>query len=291
MSTNSAIAGFFRDPDASSVVSIRGQQIGAPTVRGTDISVDELSMGGGTRIVMHLFDRSYSMAPVTDLMIRDFNEVYVEAIKEAREDDISALRLGGLSFSTTITPIWVNGGVSFHPLDELPQLTLREYNPRRGTSTSLHQAIIDGTAIAAEYGAQIKASTGSMPEIDINILADGANNEHPRDEAVVKQVIDGARKDLIRYNFFFFETDMGLSKKEFQTWIKELGFDMENVQNFSSQPGESEEERKSRFRRMVRVMSRVSASRGTSAVNAAAATAAAPASATSGSSSEDEVIL
>ena len=50
-----------------------------------------------------------------------------------------------------------------------------------------------------------------------------------------------------------------------------MGFDGENIMIFSKKGGESDSEYRSRFRRMMRVMSKVSASKGTSAVNAAAA--------------------
>ena len=90
----SAVAlSFFHDPDASSVLSLAGNQVTAPTVRGQDLTEEEIGMGGGVRLVMHIIDRSPSMRPVTRLILDGFGAEYVEAIRGARGDDISALRL------------------------------------------------------------------------------------------------------------------------------------------------------------------------------------------------------
>jgi len=271
-----AIAAFFSDPNGSSVVSAMASQIVAPMVRGEDVKPEELAMGGGIRVVMFVLDRSPSMEPVGDLLLTDFNSEFVPALKAARADDTSVLRIGGTSFSSDITPIWVcqdptGNDLYFHELDKLPQLTVADYNPRAGWSTALHEAILDGTARALKFGADQQAKMGTAPDIDVVILTDGRNNCDPLDPAVVKTMITGANRTQMRFSFFYFQTDLGLKDPEVYA-VDELGIDGENVQVFKAKPNESPTDRRKRFRRMMRVMSRVSASKGTSAVQAAAAT-------------------
>jgi hypothetical protein len=273
---NSSILGFFRDPDASSVLSLAGQQIISPTVRGQDLTMDEIGMGGGVRIVIHVIDRSPSMEPVTKLVLDGFSGLYVEAIKEARQDDVAALRLGGITFSSDITQIWVKNKVAFHPVEELPALTSKEFNPLTGNGTALHQAIVEGYNLALKFAAQVLADTGIQPEIDVITLTDGQNNYHPYDPDSVYSLIKGSKPELVRFVFFYFETTPGAGKSTHRKVnpkfiAEDLGYDSENVMVFDQKDGETKEEQKKRFRRMLRVMSRVSASKGTSAVAAAAA--------------------
>ena len=276
---NSGILAFFRDPNASSVLSLAGQQIIAPTVLGQELSTEEIAMGGGLRIVMHVIDRSPSMSPVTKLVLEGFGDLYIQGIKEARADDVSALRLGGVSFSSDITQIWKKpGGIAFHPVEELPALTSREFDPDRGAGTALHIAIKEAYNLALQYAAQVAADTGIQPEIDIVVLTDGQNNERGVSKADIKKLIRGTKADLVRWIFLFFETSPGSCKSNDpdvnpQMIAEALGFDVENTMLFDKKPGETEKEQKSRFRRMLRVMSRVSASKGTSAVVAAATVA------------------
>jgi hypothetical protein len=275
--------GFFHDPSASSVLSLSGQHLVAPTVRGQDLTDEEIGMGGGVRLIMLLFDRSPSMKPVTQLMLDGFGQYFIDAVREAREDDVAALRFAGLSFSSDITPIWNQKGVSFHKLEDLPPLTPGEYDPERGVGTASHQALIDGTHLAMEYAGQIERDTGIKPEIEVILLSDGLNNENPRSKNPVKLLIQGCKTDLIRFTFLFFETMPGACKSKDSDVNPELNaaemrFDSENVKSFAQKPGETELELKKRFRRMMRVASRVSASKGVSAVKAAAAVQAAVAS-------------
>ncbi|TSC80757.1 MAG: hypothetical protein G01um101429_66 [Parcubacteria group bacterium Gr01-1014_29] len=273
-SVDPTIAAFFKDPDASSVVGLKASQIVAPIVRGEDVRPEELMMGGGLRIVQFVLDRSPSMEPVGNMLREDFNTEFVPAVKEAREDDISVLRIGGTSFSTDIEPIWKGKGLSgvteyYHSIDNLPALTRAEYDPERGYTTALHDAILDGTARALKFAADQQQKTGTAPDVDVIVLTDGANNCNPRDPAVVKDMVVGANKRRVRFIFFYFETGDGLENPKDYA-VSELGFDGENVMEFKQGPGETKEERRKRFRRMMRVMSRVSASKGMSAVQAAA---------------------
>lgn len=274
-SVDPTIAAFFKDPDASSVVQLKASQIVAPIVRGEDVRPEELMMGGGLRIVHFILDRSPSMEPVGDLLLNDFNGEFVPAVKEAREDDISVLRIGGTSFSSDITPIWKGkdssgADVYYHSIDNLPGLTRLEYDPHRGYATALHEAILDGTARALKFAADQQGKTGTAPDVDVIVLTDGANNCHPMDPAEVKNMVVGANKRRVRFIFFYFETNLGLTDPKSYA-INELGYDGENVMVFEQKPGETQAERRKRFRRMMRVMSRVSASKGKSAVQAAAA--------------------
>jgi hypothetical protein len=267
---------FFRNPDASSVLSLAGNQVNAPSVRGQDLTDEEIGMGGGVRLVMHIFDRSPSMVPVTKLMLDGFGKTYVVAIAEARQDDVAALRLAGVSFSDEITPIWQKNGVSFHALEKLPPLTSAEYDPANGNGTALHKAIIEGYRLALEYAAQIKVETGIQPEIDIIVLSDGQNNFAPQSPKPVRDLIQGSKPELVRFIYFFFQTDSDQTLIQNPELLPEklalgMGFDKENIMVFAQKDGESDADYKKRFRRMLRVMSKVSASKGTSAVQAAAA--------------------
>jgi hypothetical protein len=265
------IAAFFTNPDASSAIVMAAEHVAAPVVQGATLTEDELGKGGGLRVVYHVFDRSPSMEPVGDDLRDGFNNDYVPAIEEAREDDISALRLGGLSFSSDITPIWVvPGGDAIHPLDALPQMTIQDYDPTIGSGTSLHQAILDGTTNAMTFAAQVQAETGLDVDVDIIILTDGANNGNPRDPGKVKKVITGRDRSRVRYVFFYFETKLGLSDPKGYA-INDLGIDGEQVQSFPALPNETPEQRRHRFRQLLQVMSRVSAAKNTSAVMATAA--------------------
>lgn len=271
---NQNIASFFKDPSASSVITTKAQQIAAPVVRGEDVTVEEMMMGGGLRVVLFILDRSPSMEDVGDMLLEDFNAELVPAIREARQDDVSTLRIGGTSFSSDIiTPIWKKSGVYFHSLENLPPLTKVDYDPSRGYATALHEAIIDGSTRAIKYASEEQARTGIAPDVDIIILSDGANNRPPHNPASVRTVIEGRDKNRVRFAFFYFETDMGLDDPA--NYGRELGFDPEDIQVFAMKPGETREERRRRFRCMMRVMSRVSASKGTSAAQAAVAVSAA----------------
>lgn len=272
MSTN--IAGFFNDLGASDIISLKAAQISSPVVSGQSISVDDLMMGGGVRIIYLILDRSPSMKPVAKLMLDGFNNNYIPAVKEAQDDDISVLRIGGMSFSSDLSNMWVRddgkgGHIAFHALEDLPPLTDVEYNPTKGYGTALHKAIIEGTSVALRYAAEEKVRSGTQPEVDIIVLADGDNNESPFDVADVRTIIQGSKKELVRYSFLFFETSGG-SSDPFATAI-EMGFGDENIQCFAMKQGETQKEYEHRFRQLMRVMSKISASKGNSALNSVAA--------------------
>lgn len=273
-----AIAAFFSNTDASSILTLPGNQITAPIVRGQALTEDEVMLGGGLRIVVYVIDASPSMSGVAKLLLDGFNNIFVPSIKEAREDDVAALRIGGIVFSSDIQQIWLNNSNGFHTLDDLPPLTTADYDPNRGSGTALHRAIPAGYDLGLKMAAEYQKTTGIQPEIDIVVLSDGANNEQPRDGSGVKIMIDGAKKALTRFSFFYFETSHGASQSTLRTVnpvfiAEDLGFNSaEDVQVFAQKPGESEKERRSRFRRMMQVMSKVSATKGMSAVNAAATT-------------------
>lgn len=275
------IAGFFQDPDASDAVVMAAQQIAAPLIQGAPLTMQETMMGGGARVVFFIFDASPSMEPVAALLREGFNTDFVPAVKAAREDDISALRIGGVAFSSgSPVPLWEGSNQNyFHPLDELPQLTTSDYNPNLGYGTALHRAILEGSAQAFKYAAELEASMGMNIDVDIVVLSDGADNDSRSSAREVKQMITGRDKTRVRFIFFYFETEWGLKvtrpsssePSELEKYVVDgLGFDGEQVQAFALKPGESATDRERRFRRLLNVMSRVSASRGTSAVVATA---------------------
>lgn len=263
------IEGFFEDPDASSAVISVARQITAPVV-GTPLTIQETGTGGGIRVVYLGLDRSGSMHKVGDELRRSFNVDFVPAIRAAREDDVSALRVGGLAFSTNITPIWVSGGISFHSLDELPQLTTSEYDPDWYGSTALYQAILTSSANAMRYASEVQLQMGIDVEVDIITLTDGANNEPPYGidgERQVFRLVRGSKTSRVRYSYLYFETEYGMGDPK-EHAIHQLGYDPEQVETFMMKPDETPEERAHRFRRLIQVISRVSASRGTSVVQA-----------------------
>ncbi|HEU4914881.1 MAG TPA: hypothetical protein VFT16_05805 [Candidatus Saccharimonadales bacterium] len=272
MSQASEIAAFFQDPDASSAVVMAANQIAAPLVQGATLTADETVMGGGLRVVFFILDASPSMEDVADGLRNGFNNDFVPAVRAAREDDISALRVGGTAFSSGAPkPIWVaSDGTHFHPFNQLPELTAKDYDPNRGWGTALHRAILDGTAQALKYVAELQLQTGMDVDVDIVILTDGANNEAPRDASQIYQMITGRDKTRVRYVFFYFQTDYGLGDpKEYAT--DQLGIDGEQVQSFMAKPGETPQQRAARFRALMQVLSKVSAARNTSAVVATSA--------------------
>ncbi len=276
MTSKTNIAPFFDDFDVSSVISLKAQSIAAPIVRGQDITTDELMLGGGIRIVYFIIDRSPSMHEVAQLLIDGFNDEYIPATKEAREDDISVLRIGGMSFSSNCTPLWLQEDenkkmTAFHALEDLPKLSKADYNPFRGQATAQYKAIIEGTATVLRYGSEEVNRTGTHPEVDVIILADGDNNDYPLDIDEPRKVIQGANKSLIRYSYLYFETEGG-SQNPRQAAI-DLGISPENIECFNKKPGETDGEYRSRFRRLMRVMSKISAG-GDAATAVAAAVAA-----------------
>ena len=276
------ITSFFQDPDASSAVVLAAAQIAAPMVKGATLTMEETAMGGGLRIVFFIMDASPSMAPVANALRDGFNNDFVPAVRAAREDDISALRVGGVAFSSgSPQQIWkAADGSYFHPFDQLPQLTAAEYDPEQGYGTALHRAAEEGSALAFRYAAELQQQTGMDVDVDIIFLSDGANNDHPRDPSGVRRMITGRDKTRVRYLFFYFETNWGLSVQrpsanklsELEDYaVNQLGIDGEQVVAFARKPGESDEDRAKRFRVLMQVMSRVSAARNTSAVVATAA--------------------
>jgi hypothetical protein len=266
------IASYFQDPDASSAVTLAAQKIAAPVVQGAILTADETMMGGGVRVVHFILDASPSMAGVAQALRDGFNQDFVPAVRAAREDDISALRIGGDAFSSgPPTPIWQGAnGSYYHPIDQLPPLTTKEYNPDRGYGTDLHRAILDGSARALRYAGELQSETGMDVDVDIIILSDGANNGPPQSPQTARQMITGRDRTRVRYLFFYFDTDWGLpDAKGYAT--RELGIDGEQVETFTKKPGEAQLDQARRFRRLMAVMSRVSAARNTSAVVATAA--------------------
>jgi len=272
----SSLQSFFDDPNGSKVVDNAAQQIAAPLVRGDDVVPDEVMAAGGVgvRVTYIILDGSPSMGSVADMLRDDFNEQFIVALKEARGDDTTVLRIGGCMFNEKIHPIWSRKDTDtgeelwFHKLEDLPILTNSEYHTNGG-ATALNKAIIDGTATALTFAANQKQFIGSDPDVEVLLLSDGANNCDPRDPSSVRQVITGANKNRVRFSFFYFETTWGLDNPE--EYAREMGFDPENVQVFAKKDNETDEERRHRFRVMMRVLSRVSASRGTSATKATAA--------------------
>lgn len=265
---------FFSDPDASDAVVVVAQQIAAPLVKGTPLTMEE-SLMGAPRIVYYVFDASWSMDPVAEMLREDMNTEFIDALKEAREDDVSVLRLGGASFGSearAFVPMWCGkDGSYFHSLETLPELTDSDYKPHPDSATALNNAILEGSATALRYASELRAQSGSAVDVDIIVLSDGANNRLPEADAV-KRVVDGTNRARVRYSALFFETPWGLRVERMATghsqveeyFVGELGFDPENVHAFTMQDGEDEKARRHRFRQMLRVMSRVSASRGTS---------------------------
>lgn len=268
------IAAFFQDPATSSAIVLGAQQVAAPVVQGATLTDEEVMMGGGLRLVNFVLDGSGSMSGVAQQLREAFTNDFVPAVQAAREDDTSALRIGGAVFSDyDPDPIWVGAnGDHFHALEDLPALTTAEYNPEMwGGLTALHHAIDKETKRAVRAAAELQMQTGVDVDIDIIILSDGANNMEPRNPAEAKRIITGCDRTRMRYVYFYFETGAGGQPDPRGYAINQLGIPSEQVEMFLAKPGETADERAKRFRRLMAVMSRVSAARGTSAVVATAA--------------------
>lgn len=269
------VVGFFDDPTAASSVALvrMAQQIEAPLVKGTVLDIDEVESGGGVRVVMLVIDESGTMAEVGQMLRDGFNNDFVPAIKAAREDDITALRIGGIAFSDDSKQIWRGpDGTYFHKLEELPNLTTAEYFPEHGGMTALHGAIFQATAIANRYAADLQRTGADDVDVDILIMSDGRNNRTPPSSDEVKQLIAARDKRRVRYGFFYFDTSQGFDQFDAKDYAqRELGIDPEMIQSFATRPNETEAERSKRFRRMLNIISRVSAQRRTTAVVAVGA--------------------
>ena len=57
-------------------------------------------------IIFFFLDRSPSMKGVRDALIETFNEVMIDGLKGASKKTTKTIIVGGLSFSTDITPLW-----------------------------------------------------------------------------------------------------------------------------------------------------------------------------------------
>ena len=277
---DSQVAGLFPVTDASSIVVRLANQIAAPVIKANELTDDELFMGGGVRVLMFVLDKSPSMDKVADQLKHDFNNILIPAIEEAREDDISALRIGGLAFNSSVDNIWEKkdselGIVLFHKLNELPRLTDDDYYLTGGTA--LYDAVIEATAKATAYAVSLEDQYGMDVDVDIIILSDGDDNSSDNSRLDMKQIIQGRKKDRVRYAYFFFETYRyeNLPDKEREEAYRkdaiDMGFDPEFIQVFLEKEGETEADRKKRFRVAVRVISKTSASKATSVVVATSA--------------------
>lgn len=219
------------------------------------------------RIVVFVFDRSWSMTPVRDLVLEGFNDIVIPGLLGGAASQVGAIRVGGLSFGGGgLKPMWQGG---MHPLAGLPALDASNYVPRGGTP--MLDGIVAGVAMATKEAMEIRAKTGTPPEVVLAVFGDGAENSSDMvtrlngdlDKAneEVRKMLTGLSAELFTTVFIGFETDEPV---DFTAIANGLGF--REVLDSKPKAGESKEEQRRRFRHLMGVFSqslntRVSASR------------------------------
>lgn len=197
------------------------------------------------KIVLFVIDGSGSMEDVEDMLINEFNETVIPSLKEGKKNVVSGLRIGGLVFNNTVTPLWGGG---FNPLDDIPDLSRNDYSARG--STALNRAILDGLTGVTAYALDIRKKTGTNPEVIVIVMSDGANNQAPFDADVVYQVTSKLSRELFTLAFAGFET---FERVDFRQIAQDLGFP--EIFEMKMVPGETDEDRRRRFRHLIGIMS------------------------------------
>lgn len=205
-------------------------------------------------IIMFILDDSGSMDVVRMLLIETFNEIMVDGLRGASKRTANTIVIGGLKFSRHSAPLWGGG---FKKLQELPQLTTRDYQADGG-STNLYQAMLDGITAAGAYATQVFQETGTPPKVIIIPLTDGADNVHEASSDDVLAVTNGLSRELWKLPCAVFETGERVDGRQI---ARDSGFD---VFEFKKSPGETKDDVKRRFRHMMGTLSSqvISASQG-----------------------------
>ena len=197
-------------------------------------------------IMIFILDRSPSMKKVRDVLIETFNEVMIDGLKGASKKTTKTIIVGGLSFSADITPLWGGG---FKKLEDLPYLTVADYNPETGSTTNLHQAQIYGITAVCAQATEVFSQTGTPPKVIVVGMSDAADNVGRAKASSVKTLVDGLSRELFQFPFAVFETWEKVDGKQI---AQDTGFD---VFEFKKTPGETTEDIQRRFRHMIGTLS------------------------------------
>lgn len=260
--------------EASSGILIHNLNAGTlPMCQGSPFT-DEEQETDDFRIIHFAFDGSGSMEDVEDELIACVNEIVIPGLLGGAAEQVGAIRIGGLSFNSTVRPLWQAGGDhGFYPLRDLPKLTKKDY--RASGATALNKGALDSVTAAVAYALQIRDRTGSNPETTLVMFSDGANNQPPMDADDVYQVLSKLSSELFTLVFIGFETG---ERVDFHAVAQAMGY--RDIQESKRAPGETPEQQQRRFRNMMRVYSSQQIQR-TSRSKVATATAA-PAGSSSG---------
>lgn len=197
------------------------------------------------KIILFVLDGSGSMRDVEDAMIKEFNETVIPSLKEAKKSVVTGIRIGGLVFNDGIRPLWGGG---FNPIDNIPKLTKAKY--QTGGATALFQAVLDGLTATAAYALEIRKKTGTNPEVIVIAMSDGANNMPPTDPDTIYQVTSKLSRELFTLAFAGFET---MERVDFRQIAQDIGFP--EIFEMKMVPGETDEDRRRRFRHLIGIMS------------------------------------
>ncbi len=232
------------DDDAVSVVVANLNATTLPMCVGTPL--DEIESDANT-IIMFVIDESPSMEPVEQEVITGFNDVIIPALRKASKKTQMGMHIGGVAFTERVRSLWGGG---FHKVEDIQPLTKRDYDTQRGSSTALHQAILDALTATSAYTATLLAGTGTPPKTIIVVLSDGANNCRPDDPDVVAALIKTFSREIFVFAFAGFQTNEPVDFKEIAR-----GLSFPAVMELKKEPGEDDATIQRRFRHLIGTVS------------------------------------
>lgn len=172
-----------------------------------------------------ILDCSGSMDDLHDELVDCFNTIMIPALAGVCQRNKSSLRLGCMLFSGQLIPAWYG----YKSLKELgPKPLKREMlnQPGLGGGTALYGAMRAGLLWTADAMKEMKdEGDGEIPTGKIIILTDGANTLDPSDPSIVTKTIGQLGRARIQKVIGFFNTSQGLKKHEFDTMVKNTGFE------------------------------------------------------------------
>lgn len=208
--------------------------------------VDEFESDDVT-IIFFALDGSPSMSPVEDVLIDEFNNTIIPALKGVNRKTAQTIVVGGLVFDDKVRPLW-NGG--FLKLDDIPTLTKKNYNTDSGWGTALHKAQIDALSAVSVYTSTVIGEAGITPKTIVVTLSDGANNQPPSSPNAVYQITSKLSNEIFVLSFVGFETG---ERVDFRSIAQATGFS--TVWDIKARANESVDEKRRKFRRMLGVLS------------------------------------
>lgn len=160
---------------------------GPAVVTAVHTPLDQLASNDVT-LAMNILDRSGSMAPHADALIRAYNDDYLAAMRQsAAADDIL---VSTLSFSNTVQTLH-----GYLPLADVPPLNRQTYDP--DYSTALYDAVAAGLTNMVLYAQQLRAS-GVMVRGIVMVYTDGEDNASRQRASDVQR----AAADLLKQEIY-----------------------------------------------------------------------------------------